>query len=345
MPVSAVRILLVDDFEPFRRVVVSILQKEPGLQVIAEAADGAEAVQKAQELQPDFIVLDIGLPKLSGIEAARRICQVSPASRILILSQESAAEVVQEALRVGASGYVVKSDAAGELLPAVRAILGGKQFVSARLARASAEPADFPWVGAEPLRRENKVISLAPSAMEAIRRHEVLFYSDDASLLEGFARFIRSALRAGSSAILVATESHRNSLLQHLHAGGLDMGAAIEQGRYLPLDVGDVLSQVMVNDWPDPVRFSHLAADLLRATAKPPKGERPRVVACGECAPFLLSEGKADAAIRLEQLWDDLAITTGLDVLCGYATKTFHRDGDKDSFQRVCAQHSAICSH
>ena len=73
MPVSAVRILLVDDFEPFRRVVVSILQKEPGLQVIAEAADGAEAVQKAQELQPDFIVLDIGLPKLSGNEVCRRL--------------------------------------------------------------------------------------------------------------------------------------------------------------------------------------------------------------------------------------------------------------------------------
>jgi hypothetical protein len=122
----------------------------------------------------------------------------------------------------------------------------------------------------------------------------------------------------------------------------LDVGFAIEQGRYVPLDVADMLSAVMVNDWPDSVRFSKLAGDLIAATAKAVKGERSRIVACGEGAPFLLSEGKVDAAIRLEQLWNEIAETRNVDVLCSYPSRSFHRDGISDAFQRVCAQHSAI---
>jgi len=93
-----------------------------------------EAVQKVEELQPDLIVLDIGLPSLNGIEAARRIRKVSPESKILFVSQESSADVVQEALGTGAHGYVVKSDAGSELLPAVKAVLEAKRFISASLA-------------------------------------------------------------------------------------------------------------------------------------------------------------------------------------------------------------------
>jgi len=131
---SLVRVLLVEDFEPFRRFVVSILQKQPDLQIICEVSDGLEAVQKAEELQPDLVLLDIGLPNLNGIEAARRICKVSPKSKILFLSENRSLDIAEEALRVGAGGYVVKSDTAGELLPAVEAVLNGKRFVSASLA-------------------------------------------------------------------------------------------------------------------------------------------------------------------------------------------------------------------
>jgi DNA-binding NarL/FixJ family response regulator len=125
---------VVDDHEPWRRFVSTTLQKQPKLQVIGEALDGLEAVQKAEELQPDLIVLDIGLPSVNGIEAARRILELSPKSKILFLSENRSWDIAEEALRTGAGGYVVKSDAAGELLPAVNAVLGGKRFVSASLA-------------------------------------------------------------------------------------------------------------------------------------------------------------------------------------------------------------------
>jgi len=100
------------------------------LEVICEASDGLEAVNKAEELQPDLILLDIGLPSLNGIEAARRIRQLAPQSKLLFVSQESSADVVQEALGSGALGYLLKIDSGGNLLPAVDSVLDGRRFVS-----------------------------------------------------------------------------------------------------------------------------------------------------------------------------------------------------------------------
>lgn len=98
--------------------------------MVGEASDGLEAVQKSEELQPDLIVLDIGLPSLNGIEAARRIRNLAPKSKILFLSQESSADVVQEALNSGALGYLIKTQAGSELLSAVDAVLQGREFLS-----------------------------------------------------------------------------------------------------------------------------------------------------------------------------------------------------------------------
>jgi DNA-binding NarL/FixJ family response regulator len=124
-----VRILLVEDFEPFRRFIRSQLQPRLDLEVIAEASDGLEAVHVAEQLQPDLILLDIGLPKLNGIEAARRIRKLCPESKIVFLSQESSADVIEEALNSGGTGYVVKTNAGSELLDAIDAIRTGGEFV------------------------------------------------------------------------------------------------------------------------------------------------------------------------------------------------------------------------
>ena len=102
------------------------------MQVICEVSDGLEAVHKAEELKPDLILLDIGLPTLNGIEVARQIRKLAPDSKIVFLSQESSSEVVEEALRLGAWGYVLKTRAGSDLLPAVEAVLSGKRFVSCK---------------------------------------------------------------------------------------------------------------------------------------------------------------------------------------------------------------------
>ena len=125
-----IRILIADDYKDWRVQVRLLLQARLECQVISEASDGSEAIQNAEELKPDLILLDIGLPKMNGIEAARRIRQRSPSSKIIFLSQNSNLDIVRAALGTGASGYVRKIDAGRELLPAMDDLLRGEQFVS-----------------------------------------------------------------------------------------------------------------------------------------------------------------------------------------------------------------------
>jgi len=127
-------VLLVEDFEPFRRFVRLTLQRHWSCKNILEASDGEEAVALAQEFKVDLVLLDIGLPKLNGIDVARKIREFAPLSRILFVSQESSADVVREALETGASGYVAKTDAGSELVTAISAVLRGEKFVSSKLA-------------------------------------------------------------------------------------------------------------------------------------------------------------------------------------------------------------------
>jgi DNA-binding NarL/FixJ family response regulator len=127
---SSVHILVVEDFVPFQQYIISILATERGLEVIAGVSDGLEAVQKAKELKPDLILMDIGLPSLSGIEAARRIRKAVPEAKVVFLSQESSADIIQMALNTGASGYVVKANAETELLRTVRTAIFGNWLES-----------------------------------------------------------------------------------------------------------------------------------------------------------------------------------------------------------------------
>ena len=134
-----VRILVVDDFEPWRQQVRSMLQTCADLCVVAEAGDGLESVQKAKQLKPDLILLDISLPNLNGLEAANRIRQVVPDAAIIFLTANRSKDVVQAALKTGARGYVLKTDAGRELLTAIAGILGGDDFVSSGIAGDSDE--------------------------------------------------------------------------------------------------------------------------------------------------------------------------------------------------------------
>ena len=332
-----VRVLVVEDFAPFRQLICSLLANHPNLpnlKVIGEVSDGLAAVRKAEEFQPDLILLDIGLPSISGIEAARRIRQLSPISRILFVSQESSADVVQEALCSGGLGYVVKMHAGRELLAAVESVLQGTQFVSSGVPK-----------GLVARSQHNQALpSLVPRNSQSSRNHEVQFCSDDESLVNGFARFIESALNAGNTVIAIATEPHRKRLFETLQAKGINVGAAIERGSYIPLDVADTLATFMVNGLPDPVLFQKSASDLLKAASSSATGNPARIAACGECAPTLWTQGKAEAAIRLEHLWDEFARTNEVDILCGYVMTGLQREQERLVYERICGEHSAVGS-
>src|SRR5437762_2932811 len=168
------------------------------------------------------------------------------------------ADVVQEAHRTGARGYVLKTDAGSELLIAINVVLRGEQFVSRRLADQQST--------------DNSKITPC---------HEAGFYSSDQSLLDHLTQFIGAALKRGNAAIVIATESHRENLFPRLQEQGLDMTAALEQGRYAGFDAGDTLSMCMQDQMPDASRFSRVMADRIQAAANAAEPGRNRVAGFG----------------------------------------------------------------
>jgi len=333
-----VRVLVIEDYEPFRRFICSTLRKRSGLQIVGETADGLEAVQKAEELQPDLVVLDIGLPSLNGIEAARRIRKFSPESKILFVSQESSGDVVQEALALGALGYVVKTHAGSELLAAVGAVLGGRQYISSGL---SGHPFTDATDATDPQTSRFRTQAGSPIAgtekKAVARNHEVEFYSDDASFLAGLTLFVETALEAGSKVIVVATESHRNGLLQGLQARGVDTAAAAQQEHFLLLDAAEALSEFMENAGPGRERFLSTVAPLIRCA----EIKHKRVELFGEMVALLCADGRMKAAIELEQLWNELAQTHSFRLRCAYPM-TEELKGEP--YAAICAEHSAVLS-
>jgi CheY-like chemotaxis protein len=311
------------------------------LPVIGVASDGLEAVQKAKELQPDLILLDIGLPSLNGIEVARQIRKLSPESKILFVSQESSADVVQGALGTGALGFVFKSDAGKELLEGVSAVLRGEPFVSSRFAgHGFTAPSD---AGSSHSVGSNAVVERLQQEIK-IARHEVGFYSNDRRFLDDLTQFIGAALREGNSAIVVSTQSHRDSLLPRLQAYGLDVETAIEQGRYIALDAADALSSFMIDGIPDPARFLNLFGNLIVSAAHAAKGEQARVAVFGEGVHLLWAQGNAEAVIRIESLTNQISKACEVDILCGYSVGSVQGGMEANIFQEICAQHSAVYS-
>jgi len=317
MPI--IKILVVEDFEQFRRFVRSTVENN-GYEVIAEASDGVEAVEKAKEVQPDLVLLDISLPKLNGLEAARLIRLFTPRTKVLFISQESSPEVVEAALRLGAMGYVYKARAQRDLLPAIDAVLDGSQFVSENL-------------------KVPHVVEVASA--RANHLHDVVFYSSDAGFLEGLSDFIVHNLGAGKTTIVVATPSHREGLVHTLKARGLDIDGAIRRGTYIESDSADTLSTMLVNGVPDRKQLFERVGGLIEAAASAQK-ECIGVSACGEVAPLLLAKGEEEAAIQVEQLWDDLIRTHSVDLLCAYPLSIFPDGVDGQAFRDICAEHSAV---
>src|SRR5262245_830447 len=224
LKVTPFRILLVEDFEPFRKHVRLALEQRAGLKVVGEAVDGLDAVRKAQELQPDLILVDVGLPKLNGIDAARQIRTLVPNAKHLFISMECSDFTVREAFRAGAQGFIHKLRTQGDLIPGIEAVLAGKRFVSSDV--------------------EYDVDT------KQLARHELHFYSDDVAFVEIAAGFIGSALKADGAAVVFATPSHRENLIQRLKADDFDLDDAIQQGTYLSIDVSETLSEIIVNGMP-----------------------------------------------------------------------------------------------
>jgi DNA-binding NarL/FixJ family response regulator len=313
------RVLVVEDHEWWRRYIASALEQAARWEVVGAVSDGIEAVQKARDLKPDVILLDVGLPGVDGIQAARRMLAHDPGVRILFVTEQRSLDVAEAALCAGARGYIVKSDVGRELLPAMDAVVDGGRFISAKLAGR-----------------------IVDASSHGLRSHEAGFYPDESSLLKDYVRFAEGALDAGNGLIMVVTTARRDRIYQELQARGIDIDRAVRARRCLWRDVPAVLSGLIVDGRVDEARFWTGANAIMMEAARGSRRDPPRVSACGDCAATLLQDGLADTAIRLEQLWDDVARTYNVELFCPYSGHSLRCDDENPVFRDLSAAHSAV---
>jgi CheY-like chemotaxis protein len=309
------RILVVEDHAHVRRFICSLLQQRAELRLVGEASDGLEAIELARSLHPDLILIDIGLPRLNGIEAARQIRRFDTTTKLLFVSLESSPEVVREALRVGAQGFVHKQHAQRDLLPAIEEVLNGKHYVSNDEAF------------------QERVYT----------RHEVQFYSNEDVLLGSALPFLAAAMRAGAPAVVVATKPHRESLARKLREEDVGLDDAVQRGTYISLDAAEAVSRVVIDGNLDRARSLQGLKRLIDSVARASNATYPRVAIFGECAPVLCAQHNVDAAVRLENTVNDVFKTHHVDILCAYSLSVVH-PGDRGAYSRICKEHTAVHS-
>jgi hypothetical protein len=173
-------------------------------------------------------------------------------------------------------------------------------------------------------------------------RHDVQFYFDDRFLVRSLVTFIGDALNAGSSAIVVATKVHRDSLAGELERAGLNLVAMVEQGRYVALDAAETLAQFTVNGSPDETRFRDLLGKVISCSAAAAPGDHNKVVIFGEMVTLLWQRGEGQAAVALEQLWNQLSQVHSFHLLCGYPLAGFDRQVHTEMFSRICGEHEVV---
>jgi DNA-binding NarL/FixJ family response regulator len=332
-----VRVLVVEDHQPFRQFLRQAMQQRPGIQIVGEVADGLEAVEKTKQLRPDLILLDIGLPTLNGIEVARQIRTFSPESRIIFITQETSSAILEEALTVGAMGYVIKAYAASELITAVETVLRGTRFIGSGLSH-------LPFSETMLAQRSGGSHDFAPFSQATNKPpcdHDVQFYSEEEPFLLSLSRFIEDGLLGGNVVIVVVTEPHRRRLLQILKDQGVATATAVEQGRFVHLEATETLSTFMQDGEISQTRFFSIFGRIIHNAEMVNALMHKRILVFGEMVAVLCERGQVEAVIQLERMWNELARTRSFYLLCGYPVSEV-RDGGL--YEKICAEHSTVFS-
>ena len=335
---------MLEDLEQFRKITGPILNQRLDWLVIGVVVDADDAVRLAKQLQPDVILLDIDLPRMNGVKAARRLRLVARDAKIVFLSQESSIGVVREALRLGARSFLRRECASRELILAVEAILQGRQFIG----NGVADP-NLIDIGEARADHSLKGIfanlaAVAQQSASHVPRHELQFWSEDTILIERAVSFVGPLLAAQHSAIICATESVRDRLHDSLTCLEPNMDDFILLGNYLVLDASDTLSAFMFAGSPSPAKFVEVLGGAITAAADAARKHRGRIALFQECTSLLWAQGKEEATIQVEHLFNKLAYEYDLDILCGYSIAYFNGEEDIHLIQRICAAHSAVDS-
>jgi len=183
---------------------------------------------------------------------------------------------------------------------------------------------------------------MSEQTIPASHSHSVQFYSDDEFLIECLVRFMGSALGAGDTCVVIATEEHRRALATRLKSRSIDLDSAVEQGRYLALDAAETLAQFMHDGMPDETRFMEVIGDVLARAEASADRRHGRLALFGEMVALLVAERNSKGAIRLEQLWNQVAHSHSFSLLCAYPMREFYGKEHSSAFQKICDEHAAV---
>lgn len=280
--------------------------------VVGLATDGAQAVEKAGQVNPDVIVMDVQMPGLDGFQAARRLRRGGSSAPVVFLSMHAGDDVVSEAFRCGGLGYVLKQRVGRDLLCALDQALLGRSFLP----------------------------SLGPLAPIDGGSHVMQVYDGVEPFADGAATLFDHALRRGDATCVIATRGVRESLRDRLRARGWNVDGSPGHRRYLAIDAGDALKRFMRNGLPDPDRLAEIAREL-DEYRRAESGAASRLTVFGNMVVALSADGNTPAMIALESLWNTLTRDLPFLTVCGYASSCFH-DGVPGLWAAACAEHRTL---
>ena len=299
-------VLLVDDHRQILDTVSVILSKD--FDVVGTAGDGTQALDKARQLQPDVIVMDVEMPGMDGFQTVRTLNRSGiPATPVVFLSMHDADDIVGEAFRCGGKGYVLKQRVGRDL--------GARSTRRSSVVRSCRRWVRYcRWTG----------------------MHAMLLYNSPESFADGLADLFDVALRRGDATCVIATRPVRQGLGDRLQARGRDVNGSSGHKRYLAVDSTDALSGFMRNGLPVPTGSRKWSKSSNQYRRVEGQGAAPRLTLAGRMAGLLAEEGNAQAAIEVESLWNRLTHHLPFFTICGYGSGCFH-DGVPDLWSSTCS--------
>jgi len=282
--------------------------------VVATATTGSEALDTVPRLDPDLVVLDMSMPGLNGLQTAAELKRSGSRAPVVFLTMHQDDDIVADALRSGATGYVLKTRAWSDLVPALRDALVGRKYLP----------------------------SLAPLLMTDAHPHAVQFHGDDDDWLDGVTEALIGALHRGDIIATVLIESNRHAVTRRMAARGWNLADLETQNRYLVFDADEAAKQVMRDGRPHVDSIAAMVAVLENARLSSAAGSRSQVTLIGEIAGVLCRRGDFDGALELERLWDELTASLPILTICAYPTACFHDDRAQVVVSDISAHHSVI---
>jgi DNA-binding NarL/FixJ family response regulator len=326
---SSVRILIVDDQEAVRRGIRSLVSIRADWFVCGEASDGFEAVVKAKRLRPNVVLMDVSMPGMDGVEAAKIIRRDVPEAGVVLISQNDPSVARAHAAEMDARYFIAKSDLQRDLLATIGKLVGDQNPDSGQAPGGvymNLQKHNEPWCD---------VLNEA-----APRDHIVQLYQDQQFLSRAVCRFAVSAINYGEGVILVPTSAHWNALRPRLEAEGVDINAVQASGQLTVVDADQLLPGFMRNTMPDAPLFLGLAGETI---AQARGGDRfTKVRWWGEMVNVLWERGDVAASMGLEDLFHKLAHDQNIAIFCSFLMDNFDGEVHARMLPRLGKNHSHL---